>query len=178
MCRSDAWMGRRWRRDPTPRRGRQVRGPVGQVSVRQRLIELEGTARSVVRNGFRIGGVESAGLIELEEALRRRPSGRQWRGSLQASCRADAPLATRGTAVGLRLFVRESGTTRLSLALRLAIRASANSRALFIGRPTTISLNAVQVSYGFVCACQIAPSVYVDANPKSDSWTRKKSQRL
>ncbi len=47
---------------------------VGQVSVRQRLIELE------FRNGFRIGGVESAGLIELEEALRRRPSGRQWRG--------------------------------------------------------------------------------------------------
>ena len=38
------------------------------------MIELE------FRNGFRIGGVESAGLIELEEALRRRPSGRQWRG--------------------------------------------------------------------------------------------------
>ena len=52
-------MGRRWRTDPTLR---------------------PGTARSVVRNGFRIGGVESAGLIELEEALRRRPSGRQWRG--------------------------------------------------------------------------------------------------
>ena len=49
------------------------------LSVWQRLIELEGTARSVVRNGFRIGGVEPAGLIELEDALGRRPSGRQWR---------------------------------------------------------------------------------------------------
>ena len=46
------------------------------VSVGQRLIELEGTARSVVGNGCRIGGVEFAGLIELEEALGRRPSGR------------------------------------------------------------------------------------------------------
>ena len=54
--------------------GERIRPRVGQVSVRQRLIELE------FRNGFRIGGVESAGLIELEEALRRRPSGRQWRG--------------------------------------------------------------------------------------------------
>ena len=24
---SDAWKGKRWRTDPTPRRGRQVRGP-------------------------------------------------------------------------------------------------------------------------------------------------------
>ena len=54
--------------------GERIRPRVGQVSVRQRLIELE------FRNRFRIGGVESAGLIELEEALRRRPSGRQWRG--------------------------------------------------------------------------------------------------
>ena len=67
-------MGRRWRTDPTPRRGWQVQGPSVYVSVGQRLIKLE------FRNGFRIGGVESAGLIELEEALRRRPSGRQWRG--------------------------------------------------------------------------------------------------
>ena len=51
--------------------GERIRPRVGQVSVRQRLIELE------FRNRFRIGGVESAGLIELEEALRRRPSGRQ-----------------------------------------------------------------------------------------------------
>ena len=57
-----------------PASGTAGPGSVGQVSVRQRLIELE------FRNGFRIGGVESAGLIELEEALRRRPSGRQWRG--------------------------------------------------------------------------------------------------
>ena len=63
-----------------PASGTAGPGSVGQVSVRQRLIELEGTARSVVRNGFRIGGVESAGLIELGEALRRRPNGRQWRG--------------------------------------------------------------------------------------------------
>ncbi len=48
--------------------------------------ELEGTARSVVGNGLRIGGVEFAGLIEFEEARTRcprcprRPSGRQWRG--------------------------------------------------------------------------------------------------
>ncbi len=27
MGREDAWMGKRWRTDPTPRRGRQVRGP-------------------------------------------------------------------------------------------------------------------------------------------------------
>ena len=69
-----------------PASGTAGPGSVGQVSVRQRLIELEGTARSVVRNGFRMGGVESAGLIELEEArprfarCPRRPSGRQWRG--------------------------------------------------------------------------------------------------
>ena len=56
-----------------PASGTAGPGSVGQVSVRQRLIELD------LRNGFRIGGVESAGLIELEEALRRRPSGRQWR---------------------------------------------------------------------------------------------------
>ena len=40
------------------------------LSVRQRLIELE------FGNGFRIGRVEPAGLIELENALGRRPSGR------------------------------------------------------------------------------------------------------
>ena len=45
-----------------PASGTAGPGSVGQVSVRQRLIELE------FRNGFRIGGVESAGLIELEEA--------------------------------------------------------------------------------------------------------------
>ena len=45
------------------------------LSVWQRLIELE------FRNGLRIGGVEFAGLIEFEEALGRRPSRRQWRGS-------------------------------------------------------------------------------------------------
>ena len=63
-----------------PASGTAGPGSVGQVSVRQRLIELEGTARSGFRIGFRIGGVESAGLIELGEALRRRPNGRQWRG--------------------------------------------------------------------------------------------------
>ena len=53
----------------------------GVLSVRQRLIELE------FGNGFRIGGVEPAGLIELEDArprcarCPRCPSGRQWRGS-------------------------------------------------------------------------------------------------
>ena len=57
-----------------PASGTAGPGSVGQVSVRQRLIELE------FRNGFWIGGVEPAGLIEREEALRRRPSGRQWRG--------------------------------------------------------------------------------------------------
>ena len=51
------------------------------LSVGQGLIELEGTARSVVGNGFRIGGVEPAGLIEREDALGRRASRRQWRGS-------------------------------------------------------------------------------------------------
>ncbi len=40
------------------------------LSVGQRLIELK------FRNGFRIGGVEPAGLIELEDALGRRPSGK------------------------------------------------------------------------------------------------------
>ena len=64
-----------------PASGTAGPGSVGQVSVGQRLIELEGTAQSVVRNGFRIGGVEPAGLIELEDALGRCPSGRQWRGS-------------------------------------------------------------------------------------------------
>ena len=59
----------------------------GVLSVSQRLIELEGTARSVVGNRFRIGGVEPIGLIEPEQArprfarCPRRPSGRQWRGS-------------------------------------------------------------------------------------------------
>ncbi len=43
---------------------------VGQVSVGQRLIELE------FRNRLRIGEVEPAGLIEREEALGRRPCGR------------------------------------------------------------------------------------------------------
>ena len=66
-------MGKRWQTDPTPHRGRQVPWSIGQVSVRQRLIELE------FRNGFRLGGIESVGLIEFEEALGRRPSGRQWR---------------------------------------------------------------------------------------------------
>ena len=74
-------MGRRWRTDPTPRRGRQVQGPSVYVSVWQRLIELEGPARSVVGNGFRIGEVEPAGLIKLEDTLGRRPSRRQWRRS-------------------------------------------------------------------------------------------------
>ena len=74
---------RRWaavgeRDEPSNQRG-QKHG--GVLSVGQRLIEVEGTARSVVRNGFRIGGVEPAGLIEFEEALGRRPSRRQWRGS-------------------------------------------------------------------------------------------------
>ena len=74
-------MGKRCRTDPTPRRERQVRGPSVFVSVAQRLIELR------FWNGFRIGGVEPAGLIELETArprrarCPRRPSGRQWRGS-------------------------------------------------------------------------------------------------
>ncbi len=67
-------MGKRSRTDPTPRRERQVRGPSVYVSVGQRLIELK------FRNGFRIGGVEPAGLIELEDALGQGPSGRQWRG--------------------------------------------------------------------------------------------------
>ena len=40
----------------------------GVLSVWQRLIEFEGTARSVVGNGFRFGGVEPAGLMELEDA--------------------------------------------------------------------------------------------------------------
>ena len=53
-----------------PASGTAGPGSVGQVSVRQRLIELE------FRNGFRIGGVEAAGLIEGEEALGRSPSGR------------------------------------------------------------------------------------------------------
>ena len=63
-----------------PASGTAGPGSVGQLSVGQRLIELE------FRNGFRNGGVESAGLIELEEArprfarCPRRPSGRQWRG--------------------------------------------------------------------------------------------------
>ena len=49
-----------------PASGTAGPGSVGQVSVWQRLIELE------FRNGFRIGGVESAGLlIEREEALGR-----------------------------------------------------------------------------------------------------------
>ena len=34
------WMGKRCRTDPTPSRGRRVRGPSGYVSVGQRLIEL------------------------------------------------------------------------------------------------------------------------------------------
>ncbi len=50
-----------------PRVGDGRSGSVGQVSVRQRLIELDS------RNGFRIGGVEPAGLIELEEALEAAP---------------------------------------------------------------------------------------------------------
>ncbi len=57
-----------------PSSGTAGPGSVGHVSVGQRLIELEFWSR------FRIGGVESAGLIEIEEALRGRPSGRQWRG--------------------------------------------------------------------------------------------------
>ncbi len=47
----------------------------GVLSVRQRLIELK------FRYGLRIGVIEPAGLIELEDALGRCPSGRQWRGS-------------------------------------------------------------------------------------------------
>ena len=54
---------------------------VGQVSIGQGLIELEGTARSVVGNRFRIGRVEPAGLIEREHALGWSASRRQWRGS-------------------------------------------------------------------------------------------------
>ena len=42
-------------------------GFVMQVSVRQRLIELE----FEFGNGFRNGGIEPAGLIEFEEALER-----------------------------------------------------------------------------------------------------------
>ena len=53
----------------------------GVLSVWQRLIEREGTARSGVGNGYRIGGVELAGVIEREDALGRRPSRRQWRGT-------------------------------------------------------------------------------------------------
>ena len=45
------------------------------LSVGQRLIELE------YRNGFGIGGLEPAALVELEDTLGRRPSRRQWRGS-------------------------------------------------------------------------------------------------
>ena len=48
-------MGKRWRTEPT------IRGVV--FSVDQRLIELK------FRNGFRIGGVEPAALLELEDAL-------------------------------------------------------------------------------------------------------------
>ena len=66
---------------PGPESGAEGPWSVGQVSVGLRLIELEGTARSVVRNGLRIGGVKPVSLIELEDALGRRPSGRQWRGS-------------------------------------------------------------------------------------------------
>ena len=61
--------GRRWVSGMDP----QTRGDRGMevvLSVRQRLIELE------FGNGFRIGRVEPAGLIELENALGRRPSGR------------------------------------------------------------------------------------------------------
>ncbi len=67
---------RGWARDAKRARRRVwYGGSVGLLSVRQRLIELE------FRNGFRIGGVEPAGLIEPENALGRRPSGRQGRGS-------------------------------------------------------------------------------------------------
>ena len=59
--------------------GAERPGSVGQVSVRQRLIELE------FRNGFRIGGVERTGLIELEDTLGWCPSGRQWRGRVGRS---------------------------------------------------------------------------------------------
>ena len=45
------------------------------LSVGHGLIEVE------VRNGFGLGGVEAARLIEGEGALGRRPSRRQWRGS-------------------------------------------------------------------------------------------------
>ena len=60
---------------PDPASGTADPVSVGQLSVRQRLIKLE------FRNGFRIGGVEPTALIEREDALGRRPSRRQWRGS-------------------------------------------------------------------------------------------------
>ncbi len=49
------------------------------LSVGQGLIELE------FRNGFRIGGVEPAGLIEREDDLGRCASRSQWRGRVGRS---------------------------------------------------------------------------------------------
>ncbi len=60
---------------PGPESGTEGPWSVGQVSVWERLIEFE------FGSGFWIGGVEPADLIEREEALGRRPSRRQWRGS-------------------------------------------------------------------------------------------------
>ena len=69
MC---GWAAMGERGEPSEQRGKAWGGG---LSVWLRLIELE------FRNGFRIGGVEPIGLIEPEDALRRRPSRRQWRGS-------------------------------------------------------------------------------------------------
>jgi len=75
MQRRDDGM-RGWAGDTARPRPRVGDGGMGSVlSVGQRLIEFK------FRNGFRIGRVEPAGLIELEQALGRRPSGREWRGS-------------------------------------------------------------------------------------------------
>jgi hypothetical protein len=60
-------------------RGGRIEFSVVEV-VGQRLVELEGTARSVVGDGLWIGGVEARGLIEQEGSLRWSTSGRErWR---------------------------------------------------------------------------------------------------
>ena len=61
---------------PDPRvGGGPVRGPLGYISVGLRLIEF------VFGNRFRIGGIESGGLIEAQVGLGWGPGRRQWRGS-------------------------------------------------------------------------------------------------
>ena len=68
---------------------------VGQVSIGQGLIELEGTARSVVGNRFRIGRVEPAGLIEREHGRWSIWRGRRTRVRVQGSPEVSLPESCR-----------------------------------------------------------------------------------